>query len=141
MRIAQMPFLLLLWVALAIVGCKQPPKPSKAEELKLRVESLHDSLMIASEDLVKLRRSLAKTMNNTESQQERMKIRGHIALINAGESFMNDWMKMYKAPEADETEEKVIEYYNYQLKELERMKEQFGDAKEKAEEFIVRYEQ
>ena len=138
MRVVHVPLILLFTAFIGLTGC-EPSDQKKLRELKHNVEALHDTLMKKNEELVKLRRKLAKSMNGSASQEERMKIREHVGLINAGESFMADWMKMYKEPDENEPIADVIEYYSSQLKELERMDTQFEDAEKKAKAFINRY--
>lgn len=132
-----MPILLLL-VILGLTSCESTEE-KKLKELIQEVESLHDVLMIKSEDLVKLRRNLVKSTNGSANQEKRMEIREHVGLINAGESFMNDWMKMYHTPDESEPIAEKIKYYDYQLKELQRMEKHFVDAEKRAKQYIKQY--
>ena len=118
-------------------SCKSAEE-KKAEELKLKVEQIHDNLMMKTEDLIKLRTELAKSSNQSGNMIQRSKVKVTIGLINAAESFMEDWMKFYgdNKPTLEDSIDDSIGFYEKQIKELERMEKQMDEALEKGKEWV-----
>lgn len=135
---SKFPFLAVLFsISILTFSCKSPEE-KKAEELKLRVESLHDDLMKTTEDLIKLRTELAKTSNKSGNMIQRTKVKATISLINAAESFMEDWMSFYgeNKPGVDDSIDDSLKFYEKQIKELERMSVQMNEALEQGKEWL-----
>lgn len=135
---SKFPFLAVLFsISILTFSCKSPEE-KKAEELKLRVESLHDDLMKTTEDLIKLRTELAKTSNKSGNMIQRTKVKATISLINAAESFMEDWMSFYgeNKPGVDDSIDDSVRFYEKQIKELERMSVQMNEALEQGKEWL-----
>ncbi|MBI1184191.1 hypothetical protein GC194_07960 [bacterium] len=131
---------LLTIFSLLLIGtfsCKSAEE-QRAAELKKEVLEMHDVLMKKTEDLVKMRTQLAKAQNQSKSMVQRTAIKSTIILINAAESFMEDWMQYYaqNEPKADAEIDAVVDFYEKQLKELNRMNIQMDDALEKGKEWL-----
>lgn len=132
-------FSLLLSVFLVNTSCKSPEQ-KKAEALKKQVHELHDELMLKSEDLAKLKKDLGKSLSKAKGPIQKGAIKGIILLINAAQSFMDDWMKMYSEPDMEKDLDGAISYYEKQLSELQRMKDEMTKAEDKAKEWIEKFE-
>jgi len=105
----------------------------------MEVDQLHDELMKKSEDLEKLRRKLAETTKEAKNPIQSKAMRGLILLIDAAQSFMTDWMKMYNEPSTEEGFDKAIKYYEQQLGELKRMESQMLEVETKSKEWIEKF--
>ena len=111
---------------------------SQRGSLEKEVLAMHDELMIKTEDLIKLRKELAKARLKTKGKGKRDQAKDVIVLINAAESFMEDWMRFYgnNKPEEKDDDEKAITFYTEQVLELVRMQEQMQDAEKEAKELL-----
>lgn len=121
-------------------SCKSQEE-KRAEALKKEVHQLHDDLMLKSEDLAKLKRDLGKQLKHAKNPIQSGAMKGIILLINAAQSFMDDWMKMYKEPDMEKDLDAAIKYYEKQLSELERMQSEMLEAEGKAKEWIEKFKE
>ncbi|MBI3142559.1 MAG: hypothetical protein HYZ16_07010 [Bacteroidetes bacterium] len=133
---------ILLFASLAIwgYGCKNEEE-KRLEELEKEVLSLHDALMVKTENLVKLRTELGKAQRNVGNPIQRTAMKGIVALINASESFMEDWMAFFakNKPTAETEIKDAIAFYENQLKDLDRMQKEMEEAYAKGLEWIEKH--
>lgn len=130
-------FSFILFMSFGFFACKSQEK-QRVDTAKKEVLALHDELMKKTEDLVKMRTELGKAQNKSNNPIHRAAMRSTITLINAAESFMEDWMDYYakNEPKADAKAEDAIFFYEKQAKELNRMGAEMDEALEKGQAWL-----
>lgn len=133
---------LLILLPLFVIGlnsCKSEDE-RKAEALEKEVLELHDTLMVKTEKISKLKRDLLERRGKTTSIVERKALNAAAQLLASGESFMYDWMDTFEKKDVKKAPGKAVKYYEEQLKTLERMDREMDKAIKKGMKWLEKLE-
>lgn len=121
-------FILTISFALAILcGCNQGQSPAEQKDaLEKKVLVVHDTAMAKMGDIYKLRKNLRTLRDTLEAQPQPdsstlKKLQQHIQLLNRADEAMMGWMRQYKAPTEDMSNEQAMEYLQQELVKIEKV--------------------
>lgn len=127
---------IILLFAVFGYSCKQE---NKVEKMKAEVMAVHDDVMPEMGNLMNLKSQLKEKISSLDSLEGLANLEELNLLIQnleEADEAMMDWMRNYKDPSGEMTEDQALEYLKEKIKSIKEVKQKINTSKAEAMEAL-----